>query len=350
MPSARRKPVRRAGPTTPHSVPGYSPPEPGTDPELDTVEEIIRATDPDGTILADVIRETYDQLYDGQRTGRWSPDQLHKTEKTHMGTLVEINVHRAFAFGDGERMDYSIAGIEVDCKFAARLGGWMLPREAYLHDHLCLVIWASEEANRWEAGLVRASRRSPRLSTAADDDLLGAENQDRKRPLTPAGESRIRWLYDTPVLPENLLLHIDPDSRERIFNPPSSRLKPSGQAKVNMLFRVAQRRLVNRGSLVTVAQQLDSPKRARDARLPQNLGGEGILVLGHQENDPLVARDLGLPVPVKGDFVSARVTRAESNFVGPTAEIGGTVWRLANEDDAVVPAPLMPRVSRRDED
>jgi hypothetical protein len=338
-------------PTHPHHLPDYDPPAMGDDLELDSVAAIILAKDSDGEMLGDALRETYDQLYDGQRTGRWNPDQLHKTEKTHMGTLVEINVHRAFEFDDGKEMDYRVGGIEVDCKFSARLGGWMLPREAYLHNHLCLVIWANEEHNRWEAGLVRATPRSTGLDPAADDDLLGAENQDRKRPLTPAGESRIRWLYPSPTLPENLLMHIPAETRERILSAaPANRRKPTGQAKINMLFRLVQHRLVNRGSVVTVAQQKDSPKRARDARKRKHLGKDGILVLGHQEHDPLVAEALGLPVPTKGDFVSARVVPAEPGFAGDAADIEGMRWRLALDEDPVVPAPLMPRVSRRGDD
>jgi hypothetical protein len=88
-------------------------------------------------------------------------------------------------------------------------------------------------------------------------------------------------------------------------------------------------------------------KRARDARKLERLGSEGILVLGHQEHDPDVARDLGLPTPGKGQFVSARVVPAEPTTRAAAAEIEGEPWRLANEDDPVVPAPLMPRVSRR---
>jgi hypothetical protein len=76
-------------------------------------------------------------------------------------------------------------------------------------------------------------------------------------------------------------------------------------------------------------------KRARDARRHDRLGSEGILVLGHQEHDPDVARDLGLPVPSKGQFVSARVAPAEPSTGGKTAEIGGELWRLAGDDDPV---------------
>jgi len=334
--------VLRPGPTEPHHLTGFDPPAPGEDPELDRVAAEILTKDPDGRIMGDVLRETYDQLYDGQRTGRWSPGQLRKTEKTHMGTLVEINVHRAFDFEDGVAMDYRISGVEVDCKFAARLGGWMLPREAYTQAHLCLVIWASEESNRWEAGVVRAKD---------DPVLLGAENQDRKRPLTPHGESTIRWLYASPSLPENLLFHIDDVTRDRIFDPtPERGREPSGQAKVNMLFELVQQRVVNRASVLTVAQQKDSMKRARDARKRKHLGSKGILVLGRQDGEERAAADLGLPVPTKGSFISARVVRADARFKGPSAEISGSRWRLATNLDPVTAAPVMPKPSRRTSD
>ena len=62
------------------------------DAELDAVEAELHRLDPAGTQVATILRDTLDQLYDGQHTGRWSYDQLHKTEKTHMGTLVEINL------------------------------------------------------------------------------------------------------------------------------------------------------------------------------------------------------------------------------------------------------------------
>jgi hypothetical protein len=56
-------------------------------------------------------------LLDGQHTGRYRWDQLYKTEKTHFGTLVEINLQREFGFSDGQAMDFAIQGIDVDCQF-----------------------------------------------------------------------------------------------------------------------------------------------------------------------------------------------------------------------------------------
>jgi hypothetical protein len=331
----RRPPVRRAGPTEPHRLLGFDPPALGADPELDAVSNALQSADPTGEMFAGVLRETYDQLYDGQRTGRYSWEQLRKTEKTYMGTLVEINLHRAFEFADGVKMDYLIDGVDTDCKFSQRLGGWEIPPEAYEGKHVCLVVWASDEESRWEAGVIRVSD---------DPRLLGPENRDRKRKLTPAGESTIRWLYSKPALPENLLLHIPALLCEKIFNPdPSSPRPPSGPRKINMLFRLVQGRLVNRASVLTVAQQQDGLKRPRDARLPEHLGKEGILVLGHQEHDPLIAEDLGLPRPPKGSFISVRVVEAEDGYPSKTAEIAGQRYRVATDSDPIRPAPPLPR-------
>src|SRR5208337_3654034 len=88
------------------------------DPELDAVEAELYRLDPTGAQVAKVLRDTLDQIYDGQHTGRWNYSQLRKTEKTHVGTLVEINLHRHFGFGDGSATDYRIADVEVDCKYS----------------------------------------------------------------------------------------------------------------------------------------------------------------------------------------------------------------------------------------
>lgn len=315
-------------------------PAPGEDPELDAVEAALRRLDPDGQRTADVLRETYDQLYDGQRTGRYRWEQLRKTEKTYMGTIVEINLHREFAFDDGLAMDYQIDGIEVDCKFSQSVGGWELPPEAYEGHHLCLLVSGNDDTSRWHAGLIRA-----------DSSLLGSPNRDRKRKLLASGLQCVRWLHRDATLPKNLLLHLDDETRDRILNPnPTSPREPSGQAKINMLFRLVQQRMVNRASVLTIAQQKDSLKRARDARLPQHLGHEGILVFGHQQQDPIVAAALGLPIPRKGEFISARVVPAEPDHEKAAAEIEGRRWRLAEEGDPIVEAPRMPRAQSDDEE
>ena len=304
--------------------------------ELDMVASELYRLDPRGDHVAVVLRDTLDQLYDGQRTGRWKYDQLHKTEKTYMGTLVEINLHRQFGFGDGDATDYRIAGVEVDCKYSMTYGGWELPPEAI--DHLCLLITANDETSSWSAGLIRVR----------EEYLRDKPNRDSKRQLSAAGRTHVRQLWPHHGhLAENLFLHLDPRIRERVFGAKARRGSQHGQARTNELFRSVQRRIIRRAEVATVAQQDDFMKRARgNGGARTALRSEGILVLGHQDNDPLVASALGLPVPRKGEFVSARVAPARADRDNLVAVISGRSWALARPDDPQTPAPAIPRRSR----
>ena len=296
-----------------------------TDLQLTAVEAELHRLDPTGAAVAGVLRDTFDQLYDGQHSGRWAYEQLRKTEKTHMGTLVEINLHRRFGFDDGDATDYRIAGVEVDCKYSMSYGGWELPPEAV--GHLCLLITANDAGASWTAGLIRV--REP--------DLRGAANRDAKRQLTALSRPRIRELWPGHGrLAENLFLRLDPQVRRRIF------AAPSGQARTNELFRSVPRRIIRRAELATVAQQDDFMKRARgNGGARTHLRPEGILVLGHHEGDQRIAFSLGLPVPQKGEFISARVAPARADRADPVAVIDGRGWVLARPGDPPHPAPLL---------
>jgi hypothetical protein len=309
------------------------------DPELSAVEAELRRLDPTGDQVARVLRDTLDQIYDGQHTGRWNYSQLYKTEKTHVGTLVEINLHRQFGFADGTATDYRIAGIEVDCKYSMTYGGWELPPEAI--DHICLLVTANDQRSSWAAGLIRVR---PTF-------LRARANRDAKRQLAVGSHGYIRTLWPGHQrLAENLFLSLDPDTRERIFAARAQHGTQHGQARTNELFRLVQHRIIRRAELATVAQQDDFMKRARgNGGARTQLRAEGILVLGHQDADPLVAGALGLPVPKKGEFVSGRVTpaRGDANDANdpetPVAVIDGERWSLARPQDPVGPAPVVPR-------
>jgi Restriction endonuclease NaeI len=331
--SGRLVPRTRRLRTEPRHIPGQNPPARSDDPELWMVRDELHRLDPTGERMATVLRDTIDQLLDGERTGRWDWLTLHKTEKTHMGTLVEINLHKEFEFADGAEMDYHIAGIDVDCKFSQQVGGWELPPESI--GHLCLVLSSSDDEAIWSAGLIRV-----------EEILLrgGAGNRDMKRRLTDEGESRILWLFERAPLPPNLFLELDDDARERIFTARTRNHPTSGQARLKELFRTVQGEIVRRAVVCTVAMQDDSMKRARDCRLEQHLGREGFVILGHQEQDPEVAEALALPRPRKGQFVSVRIHPADPGD-SPVAEIGGSYWRIARPDDPAVSAPRLRRAS-----
>ncbi|MGW0094185.1 NaeI family type II restriction endonuclease [Streptomyces sp. NPDC003328] len=315
-------------------IPGLST-GPNEDEEVEAVKAALYAMDPDGHHMAEVIRSTYDQLLDGRRMGRWDYTQLHKTEKTHMGTLVEINIYKDFGLAEGEVADYLIEGIEVDCKYAQRVGGWEIGPE--LVGYICLVITASDQKSTWKAGLVRAS----------EENLRTTENRDKKRRLSPSGVDSISWLWGGErKLPSNQLLHMDPAKRARIMSATGKVKGKSGQARINQLFLEIQNVIVRRVTLETVGHGLDDPlKRARsNGGARDALRPDGILVLGHQDNDPFVARSLDLPVPNKGEFISVRVVPAPEPRDGrPIAEIEGQHWVIANDDDPKVTAPVIPR-------
>lgn len=307
-------------------------PTPGVcdDPELMLVHQHLMKLDPNGTRFSGVLRDTIDQLLNGEVTGRYDWKTLFKTEKTHAGTLVEINLQREFEFEDGVDMDYRIEGIDVDCKYSQTYGSWMIPPEA--EGHLCLLVWADDYQSRWVASLLRIKR----------EWLNGGTNRDMKFTIKAEHRNKIIWLWKDSVLPENVLLHLDPATRARILIPG----KKKGQTRVRELFRSVHGKRIGRGVVRTAAQQLDYMARVREGskgRARPALRPEGIIILGDYQPHRAVARALGGPVPEEGEFVAHRVVRARPEHVGrPQAEIGGEFWVVAQPGDAVEAAPQLP--------
>lgn len=294
-----------------------------------------------------VLRDTLDELMDGQRTGRWAYQHLSKTEKTHLGTAVEVNLTREFGFADGVHLDWQIAGLDVDCKFSKDLGKWEIPMEMYLcdahadlqgkADSPALLTWLNDDTGEWAAGLIRITDDLLRWRTK-DGCLARAYNRDNKRKLADAAKSGIYWLWGGVQndLPPNLLRSLSDSDRERIFSNSGS-----GQARVNELFRTVQATTIGRRTVLTVAQQDDALKRVRDARI--HLRDEGFLILGHQKSHRRIAADLNLAAPQRGEWVSIRVVRANRPGTRRTSEIAGSAWALALPDETSnAPAPELP--------
>ena len=294
------------------------------DAALTAVAAALRCADADGARTARVLRATLDQLYDGVRTGRYRWDELHKTEKTHCGTLVEINMQREFGFADGEDLDFRIAGVEVDCKYSQTDGRWMIPPEA--QGEICMVLWANDEESRWKMGVVRAAT-----------DLLGdGKNRDSKTTLNKKGREAISWIFACGQLAQNTLLHLPDAVTDEIME------GRSGAERIRRLCRLVQHRIIRREIVATVAQQVDYMKRLRgNGGARSDLQPEGIIILGQYERHRQIAEALHLPVPGPGDTVTARVHPALPDE-HPSVVIDGSFWRLASDADSVVPAPELP--------
>jgi hypothetical protein len=249
-----------------------------------------------------------------------------KTEKTHAGTLVEIALARTLHLADGQALDYTIAGADVDCKFSHRMGGWMIPPEA--DGQLLLLVQASDEDGAWSAGLVRA----------AEEHLRAAGNRDGKRTLSERGRAAVCWLHARAPLQENALIRLPAAEVAAIF------AAGSGQQRVNELFRRAQRMRVSRTVVATVARQDDYMKRVRDGGGARDqLRAEGIVIFGDYAGDQVLASALGLPRPGAGEFVSARLARRIPPGDARSIRLDGDDWVLASPADHPEQAPPLPR-------
>jgi hypothetical protein len=313
-------------------LPLFGPEEPEGpegDVTLRSVAEEIITADATGARIAGVLRRTYDMVLDGQHTGRYRWDQLYKTEKTHFGTLVEINLQREFGFADGVTMDFAIHGIDVDCKYAQNVAEWMIPPEAM--GHVILGLWASDDLGKWSLGLIRVS-----------EDVLSPSvgNRDLKRRLSTQGKAAVDWIFRDRPLPENALLRIPAPDVRRIFAP------GYGTKRVDMLFRLAQGRLISRAVVATVAQQEDYMKRVRgNGGSRTSLRPEGIVIFGQYDSHGRVAAALRLPVPGPGESVSVRLaSRKPSHSGAPFVTLDERQWVIALPGDPPELAPLLPDI------
>ncbi|WP_435092250.1 NaeI family type II restriction endonuclease [Clavibacter michiganensis] len=292
------------------------------DDAINDIRAWILSADPTGDRIARVFRATFDQLYDGQHTGRYALEHLYKTEKTHFGTLIEINLQREFEFPSGDILDYRIAGHEVDCKFS-HSGAWMLPQESF--DKVVLTTQADDYTSVWSVGLVRVTDKNRRVGL----------NQDRKSGLSAYGRAQITWLYKDKPMPPNVLLSLDDATVDRVMS------QRSGQARINELFRSATDLRISRNVVATVAQQEDYMKRVRgNGGARSHLQPEGILILsGDYVRQRETATLLGTVEPQPGEFVSVRVRRSFSPL---GALIDGDMWvRCSDDEQPQDPSPLV---------
>lgn len=295
-----------------------------TDADITLVFRTLKDQDYEGARWGRVFRRTYDMIYNGQETGRYRWDQLMKTEKTHFGTLFEINAQREFDFdaNDADPTDYRIADVLVDAKWSQKNGGWMLPPE--ITDHIALVATADDASSTWSLGLVRIL---PEFRTE------GA-NRDKKSTLNVKGKLAVEWLWKDAPMPPNVLLQLPSDVVKDIFD------HRAGTERTNRLFRAAEGMIVHRNSVATVSRQLDAQKRVRyNGGARSALAPEGYIILSGKYY-PGLASALQVPVPGPLEYVSVRVVPTHSD---EGVLIDGRRWRRAREGDAVTTgAPLLP--------
>lgn len=304
---------------------------------LEVAEELLRL-DPKGTRWAKVVRHTYDMIYNGAETGRYQWQDLAKTEKTHFGTIFEINAQREFGFADGtgdpndpnhHGLDFNIAGHDVDAKWSQDDGKWMLPPEVF--ERLALVATGSDPKSEFSVGLIRVKREY--LTTGSKG------NRDKKSWLSPMGRGQVHWLWRQQPMPSNILLTLSQAEIDYILN------SRSGSERVARLFITTERSLVNRSAVATIARQLDHQKRVRgNGGARDKVRTKGYLIMSGVYHSSIAA-SLGLPVPSRAEYIAARVVPAEAN---EGTLLQGAWWRLAADGEpSTLPAPLLPDEEKR---
>lgn len=307
----------------------------GPDPELDEVEAYLRRIDPTGEHWAAVVRRTYDMIYNGAETGRYRWDQLAKTEKTHFGTLFEINAQREFEFDDGSGdpddaadrgLDYNIVGHDVDAKWSQDDGRWMLPPEVF--GKLALVATGSDPKSEFSIGLIRV--RPEYLTTKSKG------NRDKKSWLSADGREYIHWIWRHAPMPPSVLLQLPESVVNHIVD------NDFGTKRIDRLFRATEGMPVHRTTVRTVAKQLDDQKRVRsNGGARSSLAPEGYIILSGKYH-AFLAEGLGVAVPNQLQYVSVRVVPAVEREPGAMV-IAGRWWRKAQPNEAITePAPKLP--------
>jgi hypothetical protein len=237
-------------------------------------------------VIGNALRQSFDEVIDGPRTGRYRIEELEKTEKTYIGTKVEIILRNELALSRGAVLDNLISGHEVDTKFSLT-GNWMIPREAV--GELCLLVEGSDNAGTFSVGLLRMT---PSV-------LTNGANQDRKKSISAVGKAKIKWLIRNQILPPNFLLKLSDDVRSRIMS------HSSGVKRVRELFVSVTGVIIPRTAIEQVARQKDPLKRARAMKAQLVANGFKVLCATY-ETDREEFRQHGFTAFQKDDWLSLR--------------------------------------------
>ncbi len=231
-----------------------------------------------------LIRAAIDEVIDTPRTGRVHASELEKTEKTYIGTKIEILVRNFFHLPKGI-LDLRIDGLDVDVKNT--LGDtWMIPREAV--GKPCILVASDEDKHTCFFGIF----------VAHIENLTAGVNQDQKRQVSAHGFSNIHWILIDEPYPDSFWSRLGEQKTHSIMR------GESGNERVETLFRVVQGVPIHRDIIQAVAQQKDYMKRLRkNGGARDKLAGQGIAILSGKYDSGLIAI-LGLPRLTADEFLS----------------------------------------------
>jgi hypothetical protein len=280
-----------------------------SDPVLESVAARIEecaAPDPAAT-FGDAIRRSIDEVLDGPRTGRWGFEQLEKTEKTYVGTKLEIVLRTALDLEPGPTLDLEIYGNAVDVKWAMN-SSWQIPIEAV--GEICLCVGGRQDLSRFQVGVVRCD----------EVHLNRGSNRDKKRTISKRGRAAMRMLVNDAAIPPNFVADMDGDLRERVMS------EPTIQRRVTRIFQELPYEPIPRGAIATIARTTGDPMR----RLRADSGADdplrGMRILSAKYGNKVVTA-LGHKPLRKDEFMSVPQAEIESLPVDARMSLPSTVRR-----------------------
>lgn len=212
-------------------------------------------------IVGDILRSSLDEVIDMPRTNRFSLGELEKTEKTYIGTKVEIVLRDTFKLSKGMKLDLLVEGKEVDIKNTIGTN-WTIPSEAV--GEICVLLQENDDKSLFCMGLIVCRERV----------LNKGKNRDGKRTISKDGRKEILWLVENGQLPKNFFLHMDDALRQKILAP------RGGLTRLANLFRAFQNEIISRRLVECVARQKDYMKRVRgNGGARDILAPEGLIIL-----------------------------------------------------------------------
>lgn len=238
--------------------------------------------------VGELLRESFDSVIKTPKTGRRLYEELEKTEKTHIGTCVEIELRHHLQLARGKVLDCEIAGVEVDIKFSVGTS-WMIPPEAF--DQPCIIISADDTNARCWFGVF-----------IAKSEYLNKGNRDEKCSINRLGRDNIRWLLENHPYPANFWQSVPRGVADKIAS------GSSGNERVITLFTEIQDRPIIRKVIEDVAAQKDFMRRVRadKGRGTRNQLAKYSIVLlsgGWSGTKEFIAA-LGLPTLGQSEFMS----------------------------------------------
>jgi len=232
-----------------------------------------------------MLRQAIDEVIDPSRSKRFMLKEIEKTEKTYLGTKIEILLRHTLGLERGAKLDLIIDGVQVDVKNTVG-SAWTIPNEAL--GHPCILISTNEAKALCSFGLI----------VIRAEVLNAGRNRDQKTTIKKSELKNVHWLLKDAPYPPNFWLSLEPEVRRSIVTP------RGGTDRVAMLFRLYQKQPISRKLIVALAQQDDPMKRLRkNGGARDQLELERVIILSGKTQRKKIA-EMGLPFCRPDEFIS----------------------------------------------